>query len=171
MFLKCSWILHFKFHKKLCLYIFFMIHFLKLMPMGSSYKLFYDDAKTFVILFLLMFVFVISYYEIKRFQKTLKSIIVIFWILNFHFKNCWLPWECNFNKNTRFMSSRSSCKVSNANAKFQFIFWNTTGNFSFEAYRQLVLHFTIYTHTCTCHIKPSKLQKMGFSSLQDMRGS
>ena len=82
--------------------------------------------------------------------------------LNFHFKNCWLPWECNFNKNTRFMSSRSSCKVSNANAKFQFIFWNTTGNFSFEAYRQLVLHFTIYTHTCTCHIKPSKLQKWVF---------
>ena len=82
--------------------------------------------------------------------------------LSFHFKNYWLSWECNFNKNTRFMSSRSSCKVSNANAKFQFIFWNTTGNFSFEAYRQLVLHFTIYTHTCTCHIKPSKLQKWVF---------
>ena len=83
--------------------------------------------------------------------------------LNFHLKNCWLPWECNFNKNSRFMSSRSSCKVSNANVKFQFIFWNTNGNFSFEAYRQLVLHFTnIYTHTCICHIKPSKLQKWVF---------
>ena len=35
--------------------------------MGSSYKLFYDDAKTFIILFLLMFIFVIGYYEIKHF--------------------------------------------------------------------------------------------------------
>ena len=42
------------------------------MPMGSSYKLFYDDAKTFVILLLLMFVFFIGYYEIKRFLKNLQ---------------------------------------------------------------------------------------------------
>ena len=166
-----------------------MIHFLKLMPMGSSYKLFYDDAKTFIILFLLMFIFVIGYYEIKHFKKNLQinccNIFIIACVfekylyisnilelfLNFHFKNCWLSWECNFKKNTRFTSLRSSCKVLNANVKFQFIFWNTTGNFSFEAYRQLLLHLTIYTHTCTCHIKPSKLQKMGFSSLQDMRES
>ena len=114
-------------------------------------------------------IFIIACVLEKYFYIYSSSVLELF--LNFHFKNCWLPWECNFNKNTRFMSSRSSCKVSNANAKFQFIFWNTSGNFSFEAYRQLILHFTIYTHTCTCHIKLSKLQKMCFSSLQDMRGS
>ena len=42
------------------------------MPMGSSYVLFYDDAKTFVILFLLIFVFVIGHYEIKLFKKHLQ---------------------------------------------------------------------------------------------------
>ena len=42
------------------------------MPMHSSYKFFYDDAKTFVILFLLMFVFAIGYYEIKHFLENLQ---------------------------------------------------------------------------------------------------
>ena len=125
--------------------------------------------KTFVVIFLSSLVFLKSIYHIYIYIFiSISNVFELF--LNFHFKNCWLPWECNFKKNTRFTSLRSSCKVLNANAKFQFIFWNTTGNFSFVAYRQLVLHLTIYTHTCTCHIKSSKLQKMGFSSLQDMRG-
>ena len=98
--------------------------------------------------------------RLSFFKKTFKSIVIVFLsllvflesiniffkcsfelFLNFHFKNCWLPWGCNCNKNSRFKSSQSSCKVSNANAKFQFIFKNTTGNFSFETYRQLILHF------------------------------
>ena len=36
------------------------------------------DAKTLVILFLLIFVFVFGYYEIKLFLKTFKSIVIIF---------------------------------------------------------------------------------------------
>ena len=82
--------------------------------------------------------------------------------LNFHFKNFWLPWGWNL---TRAVDPRARGQVvryqANANAKFQFIFWNTTGgNFSFETYRQLILHFfTIHT---PAHVKPSKLQKWVF---------
>ena len=48
------------------------------MPMGSSYELFYDDAKTFVILLLLMFASVIGYYEIKLFKYNLQISCYIF---------------------------------------------------------------------------------------------
>ena len=66
--------------------------------------------------------------------------------------------ECNFKRKLRFKTSRSSHRCSNANAKFQFFLRNTTGNCSFDAYRQLILHITI--HTRTCHIiRLSKFQK------------
>ena len=55
MFLKCSWILLFKFHKKLYSSFLWFI-FLKPMPLYRFQILFYD-AKTFVISFLLIFVF------------------------------------------------------------------------------------------------------------------
>ena len=53
---------------------------------------------------------------------------------------------CSFKGKSRFKSSKSSHRCSNANAKFQFIFWNTTGSFSFEANRQPILYFTIQTY-------------------------
>ena len=95
----------------------------------------------------------------------LKSINIFFkcsWIvLEFSFQKWLATLGSNFNKNSRFKSSRSRFKVPNANTKFQFIFWNTTANFSFEAYK--AAHPALYDrHTCTCHIKPSKLQKWIF---------
>ena len=61
----------------------------------------------------------------------------------------------NFKRKSRFKSSKSSHRCSNANAKFQFLFWNATESFSFETYRKLILYFTINT-------KLSKLQKYVF---------
>ena len=56
----------------------------------------------------------------------------------------------NFKGKSRFKSSRSSHRCSNANAKFQFLFWNTTGSFRFEACRQHILYFTIHKHSGSC---------------------
>ena len=50
----------------------------------------------------------------------------------------------NFKGKSRFNSSRSSHRCSNGNTKFQFLFWNATGSFSFKVYRQLILCFTIH---------------------------
>ena len=53
---------------------------------------------------------------------------------------------CNFKGKSRFKNLKSCHRCPNANAKFQFLFWNKTRSFSFEAYRQLILYFTIHTH-------------------------
>ena len=49
--------------------------------------------------------------------------------------------EWNAKWRSKFNSLRSSHRCSIANAKC--LFWNTTTSFSFEAYRQLILYFTI----------------------------
>ena len=41
--------------------------------------------------------------------------------------------EAFFKGKSRFKSSKSSYRYSNVNSKFQFLFWDTTGSFSFEA--------------------------------------
>ena len=76
---------------------------------------------------------------------------------------------CSFKGKSRFKSSKSSHRMSNANAKFQFLFWNTTGNFSFEAW-QLILYFTIHTHV---HVIQSSVncKNMFFIITRHERGS
>ena len=93
LFLKCSSILLFKFLKKLHSSFSWFI-FLKLMPLYRFQLLFYD-AKTFVILFLLIFIFVFSYYEIKLFKKNFQidcfnvtCILEKYWFVLEMFLNC-----------------------------------------------------------------------------------
>ena len=69
---------------------------------------------------------------------------IVFQIVEFSFKRV-VEW--NVKGKSRFKSSKLSHRCSNVNAKFQFFFWNTTRSFSFEAYRQLILYFTIHTHS------------------------
>ena len=69
---------------------------------------------------------------------------------------------------SRFKSSKSCHRCSNANAEFQFVFQSKTGSFSFQAYRQLILYFTIHTHVHVIY-KAQLFAKICFSSLQDMR--
>ena len=69
---------------------------------------------------------------------------------------------CSFKGKSRFKSSKSSHRCLNANAKFQFLCWNTTRSFSFEA-QQATCPLLYDTPICTCHIiKLSKLQKYVF---------
>ena len=83
MFLKCSWILLFKFHKK-HYSSFSWFTFLKPIPLYRFQISFYD-AKTFVILFLLIFVFheicLWLLWDWAFLKKTFKSIVMIFSML------------------------------------------------------------------------------------------